>query len=136
VPGGGNTPDVFVYDREKGTTELVSVASDGTEGNLGSFQPTISDNGRYVTFYSEATNLAPDDNNNATDVFVRDRKADTTTLLSVTRDGTAGNGGSFDPAISGNGHYVAYSSFAPDLVRDDDNGVSDIFVAARFGWLL
>jgi Tol biopolymer transport system component len=136
VPGGGNTPDVFVYDRKKGTTELVSVSSDGTEGNLHSFEPSISADGRYVTFYSEATNLAPDDDNNATDVFVRDRKADTTTLLSVAPDGTVGNGGSFDPAISGSGHYVAFSSSASNLVRDDDNGVSDIFVAARFGWLL
>jgi Tol biopolymer transport system component len=131
-----NASDVFVYDREKGTTELVSVSSNGTEGNLGSAQPTISDDGRYVTFQSDATNLVPGDDNNATDVFVRDRETDTTTLLSVARGGTTGNGGSFEPAISGNGHYVAYTSSASDLVSDDDNGFFDIFVAERFDWLL
>jgi len=71
VPGDTNgTADIFVFDRKTGTTELVSVANDGTEGNGFSFIPAISANGRYVAFQSNASNLVPGDTNNAADIFV------------------------------------------------------------------
>ena len=78
----------------------------------------------------------PGDDNNLTDVFVHDRKKDTTTLLSRAGDGTVGNDASLEPAISGNGKYVVYSSLASDLVPGDGNGFQDIFVASRFDWLV
>jgi hypothetical protein len=137
VPGdSNNTRDIFVHDRKLETTERVSVASNGIEGDLGSFLASLSDDGRYVTFYSETTNLVPGDDNNLTDVFVHDRKKDTTTLLSRAGDGTVGNDASLEPAISGSGKYVVCSSLASDLVPGDGNGFQDIFVASRFDWLV
>ncbi|ANY81261.1 hypothetical protein BB934_26115 [Microvirga ossetica] len=137
VPDDGNDVfDVFVHDRKLGTTERVSVASNGEEGELDSLFGSISDDGRYVTFSSAATNFAPGDGNNALDIFVHDRKKDTTTLLSRNLDGDVGDGESGVSAISANGRHVAFSSAASDLVPGDGNGFEDIFVASRFDWLV
>lgn len=137
APGDDNNAiDVFVRDRKLGTTERVSVSSDGIEGDRDSISATISDDGRFVAFFSDATNLVPGDDNNVSDVFVHERKKDTTTLLSRAIDGTPGNNASVESAISGNGKYVVYSSGASNLVPGDDNGFQDIFVASRFDWLV
>jgi Tol biopolymer transport system component len=137
VPGDNNSLlDVFVHDRKLGTTERVSVASNGAEGNGESYQASISDDGRFVTFLSNATNLVPSDNNGTWDVFIHDRRKDTTTLLSQGIDGTSGNGDSDDPSISANGKHVVFTSAAPDLVLGDDNALPDVFVASRFEWLV
>ncbi|WP_457094190.1 TolB family protein [Microvirga sp. P5_D2] len=137
VPDDTNdTQDIFVYDRKTNTTERISVASNCTEANSGSFDPEISANGRYVTYTSEASNLVPDDTNNAWDIFVYDRKTNTTERVSVASDGTQANERSFSPAISDNGRHVTYGSFASNLVPDDTNGTdrfsgSDVFVFDR-----
>ncbi|MCC5954062.1 MAG: S-layer homology domain-containing protein [Acidimicrobiia bacterium] len=129
VPGDTNeTGDVFVHDRSTGTTERVSIATDGTEANDASGSPSISADGRFVAFTSEATNLVPGDTNNATDIFVRDRIAGTTQRVSVSSNGDQANSGSLNPSISADGRYVAYASFATNLVPGDTNGVADIFV--------
>ncbi len=65
--------DVYVYDRPTHTYELISVDSNGNKGNAGSYFSEISDDGRYVTFYSNATNLILGDRNSKSDVFIRDR---------------------------------------------------------------
>jgi Tol biopolymer transport system component len=84
VPGDtNNAVDVFVRDRIAGTTERVSVSSAGVQGNAHSMSPTISANGRFVTFESGASNLIADDTNRQGDVFVRDRVRGTTTLISA-----------------------------------------------------
>jgi hypothetical protein len=71
VPGDTNgTVDVFVHDRLTGQTTRVSVASDGTEGNGASWRPSLSADGRYVAFASEASNLVPGDTNDKSDIFV------------------------------------------------------------------
>lgn len=128
VPGDTNNRfDVFLRDRVAGTLELVSVATDGTQGNLDSIAPAISADGRYVAFASAATNLVADDVNNSFDIFVRDRLAQTTTLVSVASDGTRGNGLSLAPRISADGSVVVFHSFASNLVPDDTNGVPDVF---------
>lgn len=75
--------DIFVYDRETNTTALVSLASDGTQGNAGSYSPDISSDGRYVTFVSEADNLVQGDLNGYADILVHDRVTGRTTLISV-----------------------------------------------------
>jgi hypothetical protein len=119
--------DVFVHDRQSGTTTRVSVASDGTEGdgNL----PSISDDGRYVAFSSSASTLVNDDTNSAGDLFVHDRQSGTTTRISVSSNGTQSNSWSDYPSISGDGQYVAFRSRASNLVDNDLNGsVIDIFI--------
>jgi Tol biopolymer transport system component len=75
--------DIWVYDRETNVTALISLASDGTQGNAGSYSPDISFDGRYVTFVSEADNLVEGDINGYTDIFVHDRVTRRTTLVST-----------------------------------------------------
>lgn len=120
--------DVFVHDRETGTTMRVSVASDGTESNSFSQNAALNQNGRYVAFRSDADNLVPDDTNGEIDVFVHYRETGTTTRVSVNDAGEQGNGESFGPVLSADGRFLAFSSFAGNLVPDDTNGVADVFV--------
>ena len=109
VPGDANgTSDVFVWDRLTDTTRIVSVATDGTQGDRGSYSPAISADGRYVTYTSDAWNLIPGDTNVAPDVFLWDREADTTTLVSTAPDAASWH--STNPAISADGRFVTYQS--------------------------
>ena len=123
--------DVYLRDRRAGTTVLVSVSSTGAAGDDGSLVPSISADGRYVSFYSVASTLVPGDTNGGFDVFVRDLRGRTTTRVSVSSSGTQANDWSFDHAISANGRYVTYYSYASNLVPGDSNGVSDVFVHDR-----
>jgi len=136
VPGDTNgVGDVFVHDRRTGLTTRVSVNSVGDEGDLGSFAPSISGNGRYVAFSSDASNLVPGDTNGISDVFVHDRNTGLTTRISVDSAGEEATNetffGSSSPSISDSGRFVAFSSFAGNLVLGDTNGTSDIFVHNR-----
>jgi autotransporter-associated beta strand protein len=129
VPGDTNGKiDVFVYDRQTGTIERVSVASDGTQGNGHSVSPSISADGRYVAFDSPTNNLAPGDTNGMYDVFVYDRQTDTIERVSAAFDGTQGNGDSDSASISDDGRYVTFESSANNLVPGDTNGQEDVFV--------
>jgi len=127
-----NVTNVFVRDMQLGTTTLVSRA-DGAAGAGGddySYNPTISADGRFVAFYSSADNLSAADDDNVTNVFVRDTQLGTTTLVSRA-DGPAGPGGddfSFDPTISADGRFVAFESDADNLSADDNNNVTNVFV--------
>jgi len=139
VPGDTNGEyDIFVRDRLSHTTERLSVASDGAQGNNGSFFPAISDDGRFVAYYSEASNLVADDTNGKGDLFVRDRLTGTTERVSIGDDESEANWRSSLEGISGDGRYVAFSSFASNLVPGDTNGIpgdsysgSDVFVRDR-----
>ena len=144
VPGDTNDiTDIFVHELSTGETSRVSVASDGTQGNGdsglvpgGSDPPrggvAISADGRYVAFESEADNLVPADGNNSADVFVHDRLTGETTRASNTSEGIEGNKGSFAPDISADGRYVAFQSFADNLVPEDTTrGYTDIFIHDR-----
>jgi Tol biopolymer transport system component len=110
------------------TTSLVSLANDGTQGNGDSFAVAVSAHGRYVAFASAASNLVPGDTNGVQDIFLRDRLAGTTRLVSVSTTGGPANNFSIRPAISADGRYVAWESGASNLVSGDTNGVFDIFV--------
>ncbi len=123
--------DVFVHDRDTGTTERVSIATVGTQANDESFSPAISSTGRFVAFRSDATNLVANDTNNNSDIFVRDRTLGITQRVSVASDGTQANGDSISPAISSDGRFVAFSSEASNLVAGDTNNKADIFVHDR-----
>jgi Ca2+-binding RTX toxin-like protein len=134
VPGDtNNIHDVFVFDRQSNTIERVSVASDGTEanGSSSSGDLSLSADGRFVVYESDATNLVPGDTNNSEDVFVFDRQTDTTTRVSVASDGTEANGSSIGGQISADGRFVTYTSDASNLIPGDTNGRADIFVFDR-----
>ena len=122
----GEEDQVYVRDLRTNKTTLVSRAT-GTRGakaqgsseSNGSFSPSISADGRRVAFESDATNLASHDRNNATDVFVRDLRAHTTTLVSRSSGarGVIGNGYSSEALISSDGRSVAFDSRASNLAN-------------------
>jgi Tol biopolymer transport system component len=123
--------DVFVRDRQTGATERVSVSSGGAEANDLSYWPSISFDGRYVVFQSWATNLVAGDTNGRTDIFVRDRLLGTTERVSLANSGFESNDESQTATISGDGRFVAFTSFASNLVAGDTNGTYDVFVRDR-----
>src|SRR5207245_298074 len=132
VAGDANgVSDVFVHDRQAGTTERVSVDSAGSEGNGASTGVALSADGRFVAFTSVATNLVAGDTNGAADVFVHDRQTGTTERGSVDSAGSEGNGASTGVALSADGRFVAFTSAATNLVAGDTNGVTDVFVHDR-----
>ncbi|MFO8006949.1 MAG: tectonin domain-containing protein, partial [Candidatus Brocadiia bacterium] len=132
VPGDTNgDDDIFVYDRTLDAVQRVSVDSSGNEANGASYDPDISANGRYVTFHSWAPDLVAGDTNGALDIFVRDLQADTTERVSVAWDGSQGNDSSQRPTISAAGRYVAFHSYATNLVPDDTTGSVDVYVHDR-----
>jgi Tol biopolymer transport system component len=100
-------------------------------GDNESLNPSISADGRYVAFQSAATNLIADDRNPSWDIFARDRQAGATELISVSTAGIQGNGESTQPSISADGRFVAFSSYADNLVANDRNQQWDVFVRNR-----
>jgi Tol biopolymer transport system component len=123
--------DVFVRDLVAGTTTRVSLSSGGAQADGQSLSPSISPDGRYVAFWSDATNLVAGDTNGLFDVFVRDLQAGTTTRESVDSNGVQANGTSTRPSISRGGRYVVFVSDATNLVQGDTNGVGDVFLRDR-----
>jgi cysteine-rich repeat protein len=144
---------VFVRDMRTGQTGRVSMAFNGADPNGDSMFSAISGDGRFVAFSSTASNLVPDDTNdfcrrydgtlyNCPDIFVHDRDSDengvfdepggvTTTRVSVATSGEQANGESYRSGISADGRFVVFESMASNLVPDDTNGASDIFVYDR-----
>jgi Tol biopolymer transport system component len=121
--------DVLLRDLAAGTTTLVSVRTNGQQGNKNSFNPRISADGRFVAFDSDATNfVVGGDFNGVTDVFLRDLTAGTTTRVSVANDGSEANGKSSLAAISGDGQRILFVSDASNLVAIDGNRASDLFL--------
>ena len=123
--------DVFVHHVQSGTTTLVSVDSSGAKGDSDSSSPEISADGRFVTFYSNATNLVASDTNRELDVFVHDRQTGMTTRVSVDSSGAQGDNLSCGSAISADGRFVAFGSLATNLVASDTNVAWDVFVHDR-----
>jgi Tol biopolymer transport system component len=108
-------------------TWRVSVDALGTEANGPSYGAAISEDGRYVAYSSNASNLVPGDTNGAADVFWRDLLTGITKRVSVSSAGVEGNNFSSNPSITPDGRYVAFVSGASNLVANDTNGVWDIF---------
>ncbi|MEM9035364.1 MAG: hypothetical protein AAGD18_12295 [Actinomycetota bacterium] len=123
--------DVFVLDRLTSTMSLVSRSTSGTPGDADSLNPAISDDGRFIAFQSDATDLVVGDTNDETDVFVHDRITGTTTRVSQASGGVDADDGSGVASISGDGRYVAFESAATNLTDGDDNDALDVFVADR-----
>ena len=129
-----NARDVFIHDRNDGSTRLVSVnqirtASGGGSANPESYEPTISSEGRYVAFTSDASDLVTGDNNNSTDIFLYDVQSGSMTLVSANTAGRPAQGRSRDAFVAPGGQFIAFSSEAIDLVNGDTNGASDAFLA-------
>src|SRR4028118_838518 len=110
------------------TITPVSVDSAGNLGNSFSSQPSISADGRFVAFSSDASNIVPGDTNSNPDVFVRDTLTNTTTRVSVDSAGNQANSNSSDASISADGRFVAFFSAGTNLVPGDTNNRNDIFV--------
>jgi Tol biopolymer transport system component len=120
--------DVFVHDEQTGATTRESLGSFGVQGNMWSVGASLSEDGRYVTFSSGATNLVPGDVNNHPDVFVRDTSNGTMTLVSVSSSGAQANNYSDSGQVSDDGRYVSFTSQASNLVPNDTNAAGDVFV--------
>jgi len=132
VPGDTNgAVDVFVRDRQTGTTVRASVGPGGAQVNGTSREPVLSADGSAVAFVSTAFQLVADDANGAADIFVRDLVASTTTRASVRTGGGEADLASSGPVLSGDGRIVAFTSSASNLVAGDTNGAPDVFVHDR-----
>jgi Tol biopolymer transport system component len=127
-------PDIFVHDRQTGKTRRISVKSNGQEAEVGgtSSDPDMTPNGRFIVFDSSAENLVPNDDNSAVDVFIHDRNTGKTRRVSVKSNGDQAEvGDSTDPVISDSGKLIAFTSLDEDLVPNDDNAFSDVFLHNR-----
>ena len=132
VPGDTNgTWDSFVRDLQTGVTLRISVDSAGTQGNAESDAPTLSADGRYAAFQSDASNLVANDTNAVKDVFVHDLQTGITTRVSLGLGGAQGDGNSYSSAITPDGRYVAFYGLATNLVPGDTNASRDVFLHDR-----
>jgi len=113
------------------STTILSVGPGGQPGNGNSSFVSISADGRYVAFGSSASDLVSGDANGVDDVFLRNRRNGTTVRVSLASSGAEGDAGSYAPSVSADGRYVAFHSYASNLVAGDTNGVSDVFVRDR-----
>lgn len=128
VPNDTNgMKDTFVHDRQTNQTKRISITSTGEQATGNSYNGIISADNRYIAFASASNNIVPNDNNGQWDVFLYDQQNEQITLISATPDGTPGNGGSANQAISDDSHYIVFSSFADNLVPNDTNGKTDVF---------
>lgn len=131
VPGDTNQQtDVFLCDRATGAVSRESLSRQGTQLTGHSSAPGVSADGRYVAFLSSAAELVPGSYRQG-NVFVRDRVSGQVTLASLTLSGAPSLSFCGGPCISADGRAVAFSSEAPNIVRDDTNQRSDVFVHDR-----
>ncbi|HVV70114.1 MAG TPA: hypothetical protein VHI52_01165, partial [Verrucomicrobiae bacterium] len=134
VPNDRNrASDIFVRDVDTPFAELVSAHDPNlptsTANGVSSLASTsVSGDGRYVAFASEADNLVPVDTNGCRDIFVKDLVSGKTALVSICTNGASGDATSSEPAISADGHYIAFTSSADNLIPGDTNHSMDVFL--------
>lgn len=132
VSGDDNTAsDVFVHNRKTSKTNLISRSTSGTHGNDQSAHAAISASGRYVAFSSLSDNLVRNDDNERSDVFLRDRKKRTTVRISVSSSGAQSDRHSFYPSVSADGRFIAFYSEATNFDPNDENGFGDVYLRDR-----
>lgn len=143
LAAGNLSYQLFLRDRVANQTELISVSTVGGPGDSISGSPAISNDGRYVAFWSVSSDLVVDDTNNSTDVFIRDRQLGTTTRISVGPGGVQGNrdsgaesngvilASSKQIILSADSRYVCFASSASNLVAGDNLTERDVFVHDR-----
>lgn len=116
VPGDSNgLEDIFVRDMQEGKTIRVNVSSNGEQAAGRSSTPSISADGRYVAFISEASNLVPNDTNSVADVFLHDLETKKTERVNVSSTGEEANAGSIEAQLSADGRHVVFSTWATNL---------------------
>jgi len=120
--------EVFLDDFKNNTSKLISTSSNGVRGNGDSASPAISEDGRFIVFASESSNLVEGDNNIAWDVFLWDHQTGKIQRIIMAKDGSQPNGHSLATDISGDGRYVSFTSTASNLVDGDFNAMRDVFV--------
>lgn len=123
--------DVFFYDWQAHELSIVSVSSDGSQGNMDSEIASVTADGRYVAFVSEASNLVTGDTNAEADIFLHDRQTGETSRISIGLGGEEADGKSKHPQISADGRHIAFASYATNLVAGDTNNRDDVFVYDR-----
>jgi len=130
-----DSSDIFVWERLTGTLQRVNETSVGVPANQSSIEPAISDDGRYVTFTSSATNLAPDAESGDAQVYLKDRLVGSLNRISVSSEGVKANGPShnsaYHPVINADGRRIVFLSSASNLAPGDTNGRVDAFVRDR-----
>ena len=127
IAGDANgVQDVFVRDRFKGASTLVSQSTAGVQGNASSDHGAISNDGRFIAFDSSAGNLVA--GVGANHVYVRDVQNTKTNVVDITTASVLSNGASSNPSISGDGRYVVFTSAGTNLVAGDTNAATDVFV--------
>lgn len=119
--------DVFLVDRQSNTIERVGLGSNGLEPNDHTWIGAVSDSGRFIAFVSAAANLGTVDANQP-QLYRRDRSLDVTALISHNASGALANAGVIDSAMTSDGRWVAFTSYATNLVAGDTNGNADLFV--------
>jgi Tol biopolymer transport system component len=119
------------FGQDHGFTERVSVSTSGTEANGASISVSLSGDGKLAAFESNAKNLVTGDKNSSYDIFVRDRVAGTTELVSVDSAGKQHTGSSLGARITADGRFVAFKSYADGLVAGDTNGQIDVYLRDR-----
>ncbi|NOQ64221.1 MAG: DUF4214 domain-containing protein [Methyloprofundus sp.] len=142
------TSDVFVYDRLQNISTRISLSFTGKEGRNESTRPSISADGRYITYQSDASNLVAGDNNRSSDVFVYDRNTEEVALVSRSTAGAWGSDDSVKPVISADGRFISYTSESDNLssgarlnknpkifVYDRENGVTSLATINSLGEL-
>jgi Tol biopolymer transport system component len=132
LPGDDTVTDVYLHELSTGTTRLMSKSSAGTPGDGDSDTASISGDGRFVTFESDAENLAGGASG-FSDVFLHDRLTGSTRLISRATSGAIGDGDSFYVSISADGRFVAFTSRSDNFSAIDDNDVSNAFVRGPLG---
>lgn len=123
--------DIFLCDRAAQFVRRITRSQEGYEADHDSGEPSISANGRFVAFYSHATNMVSNDTNRAPDIYLFDSLNGTTELISVASNRMIGNRDSRRPRVSGDGRFVVFESWADNLVPDDKNETPDIFLRDR-----
>lgn len=129
--GTQSCSDIFAFNRQLNTTEIVSISSSGVPGDGNSGSPSVSADGQVVVFWSDSTNLVDNEAAIALNVFIHDRVTRTTDKVSRSSSGEAGNGASTEPGLSDDGRFVVFSSIASNLVAGDNRDIWDIFLHDR-----
>jgi hypothetical protein len=140
VPNDTNDAgDVFVRDTQTNTTTRISLTSAGTEVTDDSYNPSISDDGRYVIFTSDSDDLSPLDGNVSSDIYLHDNQTGATTLMSTYGDGTPTDSGAWSGEISADGSTVVFDTDTGINIANDENGSDDVYTRPRtsrsFTWV-
>jgi len=120
--------DIFVYDCTTSTITRVSVDAAGVEADSGASTPSISGDGQFVAYMSGSTNLVPNDTNDEIDIFLHNRSSGSVQRVSVATNGDEANWSSYSPSVTNNGTFVVFHSLASNLVPNDTNGRTDVFI--------